>query len=149
LLSSIAQVSVGCKWIARLYASILLLLILNLASPIARIAPIGWLCEAGRVSYCVSRIHMPVSLAFLSTLRVVAGPIIGIEYLFVNVAAAVASFAVAAASWSYFEAPSFRWARRTRTPVEISSSGANWARQLDHEHRHRPLFTLNNPVTEN
>jgi peptidoglycan/LPS O-acetylase OafA/YrhL len=105
LLSSIAQVSVGCKWIARLYASILLLLILNLASPIARIAPIGWLCEAGRVSYCVSLIHMPVSLAFLSTLRVVAGPIIGIEYLFVNVAAAVASFAVAAASWSYFEAP--------------------------------------------
>lgn len=52
--------TIGYSWIAFFYAFLLIAVLKDIRSPLARLARIRWLQEAGRVSYCMYIIHSMV-----------------------------------------------------------------------------------------
>jgi peptidoglycan/LPS O-acetylase OafA/YrhL len=97
--------TIGYSWIALFYASLLLILLTDTAGSFARVARIRWLCEWGRLSYCMYLIHAAVK--YFCTNLVVHSPTRYTPWrsetaILLSLAT---TFAIAKLSWTFFESP--------------------------------------------
>jgi peptidoglycan/LPS O-acetylase OafA/YrhL len=103
--------SVGYSWLALLYALILLLALQKPSGPVASLCRIGWLCEIGRISYCIYLIHGAVGWFFHALLHAVEPSPSVWEYAASSCVAAIVVYSVARASWKDIESPLLRRAQ--------------------------------------
>ena len=96
-------------WLAVMYASLLLLVLLDPPGSLAGVMRWGWLRELGRVSYCVYLIHLPIlgmCTAILGhSARTHIDTVPGIA---ATLLAAAITLGLARMSWIYFENPLVR-----------------------------------------
>jgi peptidoglycan/LPS O-acetylase OafA/YrhL len=105
---SIAMESIGYTWVAIFYALILLLALDQPSGPVAWSARLGWLREAGRVSYCMYLIHRPVGFLCQWLLRMSLGRVESWQSVLTFVPATLIAYLLARLSWAYFEHPLLR-----------------------------------------
>jgi peptidoglycan/LPS O-acetylase OafA/YrhL len=107
-LFSVAMQSIGFTWIALLFATILLLVLVEPRGMVGAVARTTWLRELGRVSYCVYIIHVAVSM-FCHRLLLHADPsIANLQAVGVSLFAFALTLVLAQLSWRFFEEPLLR-----------------------------------------
>jgi len=104
--------SVGFTVTALTYGMVLLLALLRPCGPIAVIARMRWLRDLGRISYCVYIIHVAVNVMFHAMLLRDTPRVSTPKGLVVSLLAALATCALAGASWILLENPLLRRGHR-------------------------------------
>jgi peptidoglycan/LPS O-acetylase OafA/YrhL len=97
--------TVGFSWIALFYVSLLLIVLTDVAGPLARVARIGWLGEWGRISYCIYLIHAAVKYCCTNLTTHNATQITQWRNGVAILLSIAISFAIAKLSWTFFESP--------------------------------------------
>jgi peptidoglycan/LPS O-acetylase OafA/YrhL len=103
--ASIQMQSLGYTSIGIFFVLILLLAILKPTGPIAFLARLGFLREFGRISYCLYLIHETIRFLCDIFLRMSVKHLESWEGIAMSAVAALISYAIARASWTYFEHP--------------------------------------------
>ena len=78
------------------------------SGPVAAVMRMGWLCEAGRVSYCMYIIHLVVNDVLHAFLRHSPPATTNARAVLVTFAAAFTTYAAAWLSWHVIEHPLVR-----------------------------------------
>jgi len=105
---------VGFSWLALLYLTILLLVLLHPSGPIGWLARRSWLRALGTVSYSVYLLHQIV-LALAHTLLLRQEPMIAsAPDVLVTLLALALTLGLGALSWRIMEKPIVRWGRAHR-----------------------------------
>jgi peptidoglycan/LPS O-acetylase OafA/YrhL len=94
------------QWLAFMYASLLLVVLVDPPGKIAAVARWGFLREMGRLSYCIYLIHLPIlgisHALLLHSSRVHIDTLPGVA---ATILAAMITVAVAKLSWTFLEGP--------------------------------------------
>ena len=98
----------GLSCLAFFYATLLLLALAHASGPVAAVMRMGWLCEAGRVSYCMYIIHLVVNDVLHAFLRHSPPATTNARAVLVTFAAAFTTYAAAWLSWHVIEHPLVR-----------------------------------------
>jgi peptidoglycan/LPS O-acetylase OafA/YrhL len=98
----------GLSCLALFYTTLLLLALAHTPGPVAALMRMGWLREAGRVSYCMYIIHLVVNDVLHTFLRHSPPSTTGAGPLLVTIAAGFVTYAAAWLSWHLIEHPLVR-----------------------------------------